>query len=313
MNRKKQRAKRIRAIGGAALASPRWWPTWIGLGLLWLLAQTPWRFQRGLGRVIGRLLYLSARDRRRIAAINLEICFPELSAARRELLLRENFAALGISLFEMASAWWAPSRRLRQLANVTGRQHLDVALARGRGVILLQGHFLTTDISGQMLGMEVPFTATYAEPKNPVVRHMTERLRSRFIERQLHHARVREILRELKANHIIWHGPDQSPGRKTSVEAPFFGHEVLSSVSTAKLARASGAAVVPYHPIRRPDGSYELRLEAALEDFPGADIAAATERVNAVIERHIREAPDQYLWAHKRFKRGVAGTPDPYA
>jgi len=308
----KRRAKRIRSIRGVTLASPRWWPTWCGLGLLWLIAQSPWSFQRGLGRLVGRLLLAATRERRRVTAINFAICFPNMTDDERRQLLRRNFEELGISLFEMASAWWTPARRLRELGPVTGREHLDTALARGNGVIVLQGHFLTTDLGGQRLGMEIPFTATYAEPKNPVMRHLTTRLRGRFINRQLHHSRVRDIVRELRGNRVIWHGPDQSPSRRTAVETRFFGRPVLSSVSTAKLARASGAAVVPYHPVRRPDGRYEFRLEPPLEDFPGDDMAVATQRVNDVIERHIRETPEQYLWAHKRFKRAAAGAPDPY-
>lgn len=312
MSRRGQPRNPVRRIGGAALAAPRWWPTWLGLGILWLLAQTPWRFQLGLGRAIGRGLHACMRERRRIAAINLELCFPELSAAERAQLLRANFAALGISLFEMATGWWGPERRLHGLGRVVGREHLDAALAKGRGVILLQGHFLTTDIGGQLLGLSIPFTATYAPPKNPVMRNLTERLRGRHVANQIHHERVRDIVRELQANRVVWHGPDQSPSRRTSVEAPFFDHPTLSSVSTAKLARVSGAAVIPYQPVRLADGRYELRLEPALENFPGEDIGVATRRVNDVIERHIRAAPEQYLWAHKRFKRGARDAPDPY-
>ena len=313
MTRRKRQRRRRDDIEGLALAAPRWWPTWIGLALLWLIAQAPWRSQLALGRGLGGLMYLGARERRRIAAINLALCFPEQTERQRRRLLRQNFAALGMSLFEMASAWWGPRRRLQRLADIRGREHLDAALARGRGVILLQGHFLTTDIGGQLLGLEVPFTATYAPPKNPVMRALTERVRGRHIARQIHHQQVRDIVRELQANRVVWHGPDQSPSRRTSIEARFFGQPALSSVSTAKLARLSGAAVVPYHPVRQPDGRYELRLEPALEDFPGDDLAAATRRVNEVIERHIRAAPEQYLWAHKRFKRGAADAPDPYA
>lgn len=313
MSRRGQPRNPVRRIGGAALALPRWWPTWIGLGVLWLAAQLPWRLQRGLGRVVGRAVHAGARERRRIAAINLELCFPDSTPAERARLLRRNFEALGVSVFEMATAWWGPERRLRRLCTISGREHLDAALAQGRGVILMQGHFLSTELCGQLLAMNVAATATYAAPKNPVMRHLTERLRARFVPRQLLHTQVREIVRELRANHVVQHGPDQSPSRRTSVEARFFGQPVLSSISTAKLARVSGAAVVPYQPLALPDGRYELRLEPALADFPGDDLAAATQRVNDVIERHIRAAPEQYLWAHKRFKRGARDAPDPYA
>ena len=297
---------------GAALALPRWWPSWLGVGLLWLIGHLPLRIQRPIGRGIGLMLYALSRERRRITRINFRLCFPELDDRARERLVRAHFALLGESVFEMAYGWWGPARRLRRLGSITGREHLDAALARGRGVILLQGHFLTTDIAGQILGMEIPFTATYAPPKNPVIRAMTERVRGRFIERQIHHAGVRTILRALADNEIVWHGPDQVAKHGSGIQARFFGQPAQTNTATAKLARISGAAVVPYHPIRRADGTYELRLEPPLAEFPGQDIEAATQRVNDTIEAQVRAAPEQYLWSHRRFKPARKGDPSPY-
>lgn len=309
MNR---RRRRRRASSGAALAHPRWWPTWLGIGLLRCTAPLPQGLHRALGRGLGRTAYLASPERRRIARVNLRLCYPELDERARERLVRAHFDALGESVFEMAFAWWGPARRLLALGRFRGREHLEAARAQGRGVILLQGHFLTTDVAGQILAAEVPLTATYARPSNPVMRALTERLRGRFIHRQIHHAEVRAILRALGDNAIVWHGPDQSAKRRGSVEARFFGHPTTTNTATAKLARISGAPVVPYHPVKLDDGGYELRFEPALDGFPGDDIAAASQRVNDVIERHARAAPAQYLWTHKRFKRGIAGRGDPY-
>jgi len=307
----RSRRRRRTGIRGAALALPRWWPTWVGLATLWAVAHLPLRAQRFIGRGLGAALYRLASSRRRVTLTNLRLCFPELDDAARDALARRNFAALGESLFEMAFAWWGNAQRLRALGAFRGREHLEAARARGRGVILLQGHFLCTDIAGQILAMEVPFVATYAPPRNPVMRAITENLRGRFIARQIHHAEVRPIVRALQSGEIVWHGPDQGAKQGKGTEARFFGQPAATNTAAAKLARITGAAVVPYHPVRLPDGRYELRFEPALTDFPGDDIAAATQRVNDVLEAQVRAAPEQYLWAHKRF-RGHGGGPDPY-
>lgn len=304
--------RRRRPVRGAGLAHPRWWPTWIGIGLLRAAAYLPLPVQRAAGRGLGHALYALSPERRHIAHVNLRLCFPELDERARKRLVRAHFAALGESAFEMAFAWWGSERRLRALGRFRGREHLEAARAQGRGVILLQGHFLTTDVAGQMLGAEVPVTATYAAPRNPVMRALTERLRGRFAYRQIHHAEVRAILRALRDNEIVWHGPDQSAKRRSSIEGRFFGQPAATNTATAKLARISGAPVVPYHPVKLDDGSYELRFEPALADFPGDDIEAASQRVNDVIERHARAAPAQYLWTHRRFKRGITGRGSPY-
>lgn len=307
-----RRERKLRRIRGARLAMPQWWPSWAGVGALWLCAHLPLRAQRAIGRGLGLTLYALAPERRRVTRINFRLCLTELGERERERLVRAHFSMLGESVFEMAYGWWGPARRLEQLGTLVGRKHLDDALARGRGVILLQGHFLTTDIAGQILGMKLPFTATYAQAKNPVARHLTERLRGRFIRRQIHHSEVRAIVRALAANEVVWHGPDQGAKRGAGIEARFFGQPARTNTATAKLARISGAVVVPYHPIRLPDGTYELRIEPALTDFPGNDLAAATQRVNDTIEAQVRRAPEQYLWSHRRFKPARKGEPGPY-
>jgi KDO2-lipid IV(A) lauroyltransferase len=309
LNRRGRRRGRSQ-VRGAALALPRYWPSWAAVALLYCTARLPLSWQRALGRGLGSLLYALARERRHIARVNLRICMPEKSEQERERIARAHFRLLGESMFEMPFAWWGSVRRLRQLGRLVGREHLDAALARGRGVILLQGHFLTTDIAGQILAAEIPLTVTYAPPKKPVMRALTERVRGRFIRRQIHHSEVRHVLRALADNEVVWHSPDQGARPRHAVMAKFFGHLTPTTPATARLARISGAAVVPYHPVRCADGSYELRFEPPLDDFPGDDLTASTQRVNEVLESHIRAAPADYLWTHKRFKRDAAG--DPY-
>lgn len=297
---------------GLALAHPRWWPTWLGLGLLRLGALLPLRVTRALGRGIGRVAMAVAPERRHVTQVNLELCFPEYSDAERVRLIKRHFQAIGESLFETAFGWWASPSRLLRLRRFQGLEHLQAAHAQGRGVILLTGHFVTTDIAGQLLAAEVPLSATYAPPANAVVRRLLPALRTRYLRRLIHHGDVRRTVRTLRSGEIVGHIPDQGAKKGRGAALHFFGHPASTHTATAKLARMSGAAVVPYHPVRLEDGTYELRFEPALADFPDADLEVATQRVNDTIEAHVRAAPGQYLWSHKRFKPAHKGDPDPY-
>jgi len=294
---------------GMALAHPRWWPTWLGLAVLRVAAFLPLRLTRALGRAVGRAAKRVAPERLHVTRVNLALCFPEASEAERERLADRHFAAIGESLFETAFAWWAPSHRLLALRRFRGLEHLEAARAQGRGVIVVTGHFLTIDVAGQLLAATVALGTTYAPPRNPIVARVTRSARGRYFEHLIHHANVRETVRALHNGEMIGHIPDQ--GGK-GVEALFFGHPAPSHIATAKLARMTGAPVVPHHPVRLDDGTYELRFEPALEDFPGADLTAATQRINDTIEAHVRATPEQYLWSHRRFKPRRKGGPNPY-
>jgi KDO2-lipid IV(A) lauroyltransferase len=300
--------KRKKQAHGIARAHPRWWPTWLGLALLRVSVFLPLAFTRAFGRVVGRAAKRVAPERRHITRVNLALCFPDKSDAERERLTDRHFAAIGESLFETAFAWWAPSHRLLALRRFRGLEHLEAARARGRGVIVVTGHFLNIDIGGQLLAATVPLGTTYAPPRNPIVARVTQGARGRYFQHLIHHANVRATVRALRNGEMIGHIPDQGG---QGIDAHFFGQRAPSHIATAKLARMTGAPVVPHHPVRLDDGTYELRFEPALEDFPGDDLTAATQRINNTIEAHVRATPEQYLWSHRRFKPRRKGDPNP--
>jgi KDO2-lipid IV(A) lauroyltransferase len=294
--------------------APRYWALWLGMGALRLLILLPWRAQLAVGRRLGRLMHAIMRERRMIAGRNLAVCFPGLDEPARRALLLQHFESLGMSLLEMASAWWAPLRRLRPLARPEGLEHLREALARGRGVILLTGHFTTLELASLLLTEFVPpLDAVYRENENPLLDEITRRGRERGAEQTIPKESVRRMLKTLRRSKPLWYAPDQSYRRKQSALVPFFGEPAVSNLATSQLARLSGAPVVPFFPLRLADGSgYRLRLLPALEDFPGDDPAADTLRFHRLLEAHITEAPEQYYWIHRRFKKRP-GLPDIYA
>ncbi|MEE4379745.1 MAG: LpxL/LpxP family Kdo(2)-lipid IV(A) lauroyl/palmitoleoyl acyltransferase [Candidatus Competibacteraceae bacterium] len=295
-------------------SAPRYWSAWIGVGFGQLIARLPIAVQLGLGSFLGRLFGRLNRYRRHVADVNLALCFPELSTAERAALVDNHFAAAGMAFFEMATAWWAPDHKVRPLGWVEGLEHLEEALARGKGVILLTGHFTTLEMGARLITFHQSFHAMYRPHKNPLfetfMRRERER-RSRFPP--LRRNEVRGMIRALKKGEVVWYAPDQGHGKKDSLFVPFFNVPALTLVATSRLAKITGAAIVPYFPQRLPGkAGYRVIIQPALEDFPSDDFSADTLRINQCLEAWIRQVPEQYLWIHRRFKKRPPGSPKVY-
>jgi len=299
----------------AAFFHPRFWLLWSGLGVLWLVVQLPYKVQLRIGRFLGVCMFQVAGERRRIAARNLELCFPEKNAAERERLLKENFASTGIAFFEMAMSWWWAKPRLAKLAHVEGLEHLQQAQREGKGVILMAFHFTTLEIGAALLGQQHTIDGMYREHKNPLFDFIQRRGRERHNLDSLAVERddVRGMLKLLRAGRAIWYAPDQDYGAKQSIFVPLFGIEAATVTATSKFAKLGKALVVPFTQQRLADGSgYKLVIHPPLNDFPGESDEADCLRINQWVERAIRECPEQYLWAHRRFKTRPPGEPKLY-
>lgn len=299
----------------SALLHPRYWPMWFGLGLLWLTIRLPYRVLLGLGRLVGWGMYHLMGERREIARINLELCFPQWSQAERDRVLRENFASNGIALFEMAMAWWWPPQRLAKLARIEGLEHLQQAAAEGQGVVLMSLHFTTLEIGAALLGQQATIDGMYREHKNAAFDYVQRRGRERHnadaiaVERE----DVRSMLKSLRKGRGIWYAPDQDYGRKASVFVPLFGVTAATVTATATFARLGKARVVPFTQTRLPDAQgYLLKVHPPLEDFPAGDETADALRINQWIEQQIEQQPEQYMWVHRRFKTRPEGEARPY-
>lgn len=284
---------------------PRHWPIWVAFGLLRLITLLPTAILHALGRNLGRLYRLLGRRRTRIARINIDLCFPELSAAERAALVRRHFEAVGIGLFELGLAWWGSDQRLRQLATWHGLEHLRAAHAQGRGVILLSAHFTTLEFGGRLISMcegFAPIKGLYRPNENPVVERFIRGNRERHFDALILREDIRSMVRTLKAGEIVWYAPDQNFGHKGSVFAPFFGVPAATTTATTRLASLGKAAVMPFFTRRLPDGRYEQIIYPPLDDFPGPSTEDDAERINRIIEDWVRQAPEQYFWTHRRFK-----------
>ncbi len=294
--------------------SPRYWPTWLGVGVLRLVCLLPHAMALSVGRAIGRLAHALGGSRRAIVRRNIELCFPDLSPQERDRRAREHFEALGMSVIEMGLGRWASDARLIAMTELIGIEHLQRALNEGRGVILLSAHFTTLEISGRVLALNCPpFDAVFRRNRSDFITELQRSGRERSADGTIEKRDIKQMVKSLRAGRPVWYAPDQSYNRKGSEVIEFFGVPSMHTTATSTLARLGRAAVVPFFPRRTAKGRYELRLLPAFDDFPGEDPVTDTRRYVEVLEEHVRRCPEQYFWVHRKFKDLPAGYPNYYS
>jgi Kdo2-lipid IVA lauroyltransferase/acyltransferase len=278
-----------------------------------LLALLPYPLLLPLGRALGAVLRHVGVGFISTARRNIELCMPELTPAERARLLDRHFASLGIALLEIPFAWWSKPERIARIVHIEGREHLEAARARGHGVILLTAHFTPMEMAGRVLASVTPVGFLYRPTSNEVLAYALERFRSRYGGYPIGRDDIRAFISALKNNQCVWYAPDQSYRKKGAEMVPLFGIPAATNTLTSRLARITGATVLPYFLQRLPGTrGYRAVIHPPLANFPSDSPAADTERFNRMIEAQVRLVPEQYLWIHRRFKGLTQDYPDYY-
>lgn len=291
-------------------SGPRSWPGHLALWFLKALANAPPWLGHLFGRVLASLLWHLMRGRRRVARKNLKLCFPDRDEAERERLLRQSMHSVGLGGYEFVRAWWGPP--IHEPYTISGLEHIEAIRAQGRGILLLSGHFMTLELCGRMLCRHIPLAGMYRKHKQPWLERAVKAGRLTYADAMFAREELRAAVKYVKKGGIIWYAPDQDMRGKDAVFAPFFGIPASTITATHQLARLTGAAVLPFFHRRDGKGGYILRIGAPLADFPSDDAIKDTARVNGLIEQMVQEAPEEYLWIHKRFKTRPPGEPGLY-
>ncbi|MGG7995836.1 LpxL/LpxP family Kdo(2)-lipid IV(A) lauroyl/palmitoleoyl acyltransferasee [Klebsiella aerogenes] len=297
-----------------SLLHPRYWPAWLGIGLLWLVVQLPYPLIYRLGHGLGRLSMHFLRGRVRIAQRNLELCFPHLSPAQRHEMLIKNFESLGMGLMETSMAWFWPTHRVERWTETSGVNEVVELQEQKQGILLIGIHFLTLELGARMFGMFTPGIGVYRPNDNPLIDWLQTWGRLRSNKTMLDRKNLKGMVKSLKEGEILWYAPDHDYGRASSVFVPFFNVDnAATTTGTWMLARMSKATIVPFVPRRKPNGAgYEL-IALQPEATPPLDSPETTARwMNKIIEQCILMAPEQYMWLHRRFKTRPEGVPSRY-
>jgi KDO2-lipid IV(A) lauroyltransferase len=283
--------------------------------LLWLLHGLPLPLLAAIGRGLGWVLFRVAGRRRRIVEINLSLCFPELDDTQRRRLAQAHFQVLARSMLERGMLWWSRPERLQRLIRVEGADTIRELLDAGRPIMLLAPHFVGLDAGGVGIAMRFDCASLYAEQSSKVFNRLLYQGRKRFGDQLLlsRDENLRTIVRAMKAGRPFYYLPDVNFRTRDSIFVPFFGVPAATVSGLSRLAKLTGAAVVPCATRMLPGGQgYVVEVGQAWDNYPTDDVEADTRRMNAWIEEAVRTMPEQYYWVHRRFKTRPAGEPPLY-
>lgn len=294
---------------------PKYWPTWLLIGLLYTLSWLPFGVQLWLGRRLGELFYRIMNKRVRVARRNLELCYPDQSDAERERLIKENFRNTGIALFETGMAWWWPNWRVHRKVQVEGLELVTQALAEKKGVFVLLFHFLDLEVHARIVGKYHPAVGLYRPHNNALMEYLQTKGRSRSNRYLVRKKDIRGLLQALEDGELCGYLPDQDYGRNRSVFVPLF--------SVPDAATTTGTSIFANHPnavtlistCERLPGTqgYKIKFYEPAQAIPSGSDEEDARRVNQEVERAVATMPEMYMWMHRRFKtRPDASMPSYY-
>jgi Kdo2-lipid IVA lauroyltransferase/acyltransferase len=275
-----------------------------------LVARLPWSWLPVVGGALGWLLGRVLPARRRIARRNLELCFPQLDSAERERLLEANVRASGIGVMETLIAWFRPQPLPGARVELVGAEFFEQA---PRPVLVLGAHFTPIELGARLLveALGQPLDMLVRRNNRPCLERIIDRARLLYVRRTLAKGDARALLRALREGPGVLYAPDQHY-RQGAAHLPFFGVPASTLMAAPRLASSTGATILLYAFRRLNDGRYRLELEPVPADWPLRDAEAFTRRWLEWLELKVRRAPEQYLWAHRRFRSPAPGAPPLY-
>ncbi len=293
---------------------PKYWSVYPLLWVLWLLAHLPYQIRRKLGGAFGLLYYSLARKDKRIALINLQLCFPTLSLKARKSICRESFKHLTTTALE--SIFMSASHRIpldKMLASIEGFEHVETAKQQGKGVIILFPHLTPIFFAGYLCWrtLDTHFGFMYRTSRHPVIaRQFAKQFKGEaqaFTRRD-----AKKMIDFLRNGGVVWYAPDLLPRRQDRVFVPFLGVNAATGVAPMRFASITGARVLTVGLKRDKQGRFHIRFQAPIEHFPSDDVASDAAKINAAMAEHITAYPEAYLWLYKRFNQQPPGVPNPY-
>ncbi len=272
-----------------------------------LLSWLPFSLNRRLGSLIGRLGWQLRSESRTISQINVGLCFPELDPTAQDTLVKQSLIETGKGTSELAYLWLHPDEALNMIRRIEGDQPLRETLASGRGVMVLAPHLGCWELVNFWLSSEFDMHAMFKPSVFEPVNELVGKSRAHF-KSTLHPATARGVAglaRALKSGPVVTGIlPDQVPDKRSGEIVPFFGRPAWTATLPCKLLQQSGARAFMVFAKRLPGTEgYELIIrepDAAIYD---PDLATALAAMNRSIEALVREAPEQYIWNYKRFRR----------
>jgi KDO2-lipid IV(A) lauroyltransferase len=282
------------------------------VAFLRLLAVLPYGLVARFGSGVGALLYAVPSRRKQIVQVNLRLCFPDMSSAERHVLGRSHFRHVVRSYMERGVQWFGSARTIAKLVQLESR--IDLYEKDAPPTIFMGFHFVAIEVGCMLYSMKLPITALYTPMSSQMLNSLAKEQRGRFGADMVKRSdSARRILKVLRGGGSVMLAADMDHGIENSVFVPFFGVPACTLTSVSRLARLTGARVVPFVTEVLPDyRGYKMTIFEPLADFPSRSDEIDARRMNAFLETQVQRFPDQYYWVHRRFKHRPTGAPAVY-
>lgn len=292
---------------------PRYWLTWIGLAVFFIVTLLPMAFIDWLGCRLGSIAAIKNKKRFNIVKTNLSLCFPDREDAEIEKMTVNSFQALFRSLLHYFILWWRPVSTVRKKIHTTGFDQISYYQQQGKRVIILLAHNVGLDFAVAAISMDYSANGPYKAMRNPVVDWMIATGRARFGRKKggklfTRDDGLRPIIRETRAGKVLIYLADEDLGTETSIFVPFYGVPKATIPLLGRLAKSCDAVVLPcVSCYEKENRRYAVKLMPKIEDMPSGDDEKDSISMNKAIEQAINQCPLQYLWMLRYFQTRPEG------
>jgi len=284
-------------------------------GVIRVLGLLPWETACRVGARIGAAGYRPLRIRRDIVEKQIAAAFPEKTPDEVDRIARASWEHLGRTAIEMALLPGLGDRGVLSLVEtVEGWEHVERAMAAGKGIVIVAGHHGNWELLGAYIAARgVPFDVIARGMANPLFDEYVNHLRTTLGMAVVHDSEaVSRTPRALRAGRAVGFVADQGLLGLASTYVTFFGRPAKTPRGAAVFALRFNAPVLFVDGLRLPDGKYRIiiePLEAVRTGSRETDVDAIVIRFTEILEKWVRLVPEQYFWHHRRWKRQPPGTP----
>ncbi|WP_347453116.1 lysophospholipid acyltransferase family protein [Acinetobacter sp. ANC 7454] len=283
--------------------------------LLNFLAFLPLRILQTIGYLGAWVLYQTNSSIHRITKINIQLAYPKLDADQQKHIIRKSIQSQCLSYLECIKFWGMPAKyNLARINQIHGIKHLQHALNKKKGVIVIVPHFGSWELLNAWLCTQTQPMIMYKPNKSKDLnRYILEaRQKTNAILVPIDETGIRAIYKHLKQGGLTVILPDHLPKPSGGIYANFFNQNVLSGTIVPKLAQKTQCNVVGISCIRTDhQGCFDIHCTPFSDDIKSKDIKTGVLCLNQHMEYMIALAPAQYIWSYKRF-RNCSGDINPY-
>ena len=288
---------------------PRYWATWMVIGMSYLLYLLPNRWVDALGSRLGDYLRKMNKKRLNIAVTNIKLCYPQKSADEIDDFVTEHFRAYGRSILHYGFIFWASRKSVEQRIQLHGQEYINDCIEQGHRAIIMTAHSVGLETAVSTFSRHYPLTGPFKEMKNALITWFVAVRRTRYgAVLYSRNAGLRPIIKDVKAGFVMGYLPDEDLGPEQSIFVPFMGVPKATIPVLGRLAKTCQAKVFPVTCCYdEKQARYHIHVLPPLENFPQMDDQQDALVMNQALERLVDICPQQYFWTLKLFKTRPEG------